>query len=143
MNQRFPRTDRIRRREDFVRVQRAGLRAPCGSVMILALPAATGARRIGFTVSRKVGNAPTRNRVKRRLRELYRTSKDQWPQTLDIVVIARQQAATASFAELREAMEKGARKLRQAVERRDPKLRVAAPAALPTQALPTPDPDLS
>lgn len=45
--------------------------------------------RLGLTLSRKVGNAVTRNRYKRRLREIFRTNKTEIPHAYDYVVIVR------------------------------------------------------
>jgi len=50
-----------------------------------------------LTVSRKVGNAVVRNRVKRRIREWFRCARASFPGSLDIVVIARRQAAELEF----------------------------------------------
>jgi ribonuclease P protein component len=58
--------------------------------------------RVGFTVSRKVGNAVVRNRVRRRLREIARqVIPDQAKPDLDYVLVGRQAALTRDFAQLR------------------------------------------
>jgi ribonuclease P protein component len=56
--------------------------------------------RVGYTVSRKVGNAVARNRVKRWLREAVRVVP-QWPDGVDVVLVARADAATAGLAGIR------------------------------------------
>lgn len=56
--------------------------------------------KVGFVVSRAVGNAPTRNRVRRRLRHLAAQRLAELPADARLVVRANPQAATASFAEL-------------------------------------------
>ena len=57
-------------------------------------------RRLGLAVSKSVGNAVTRNTVKRRFRVLARTYEDVLPKRCDIVLRAKPSAATASFASL-------------------------------------------
>ena len=74
--------------------------------------AAGGARsRLGITVSRKVGNAVVRNRLKRRIREWFRSERDRLREPLDLVVIARPQAAALSGTELRAQLSKQLEKL--------------------------------
>ena len=56
--------------------------------------------RLGITVTRKVGNAVTRNRIKRLVREVFRQHRHRLPAGLDMVWVAKQQAAGASFADV-------------------------------------------
>ena len=96
---------RLRKRREFITV-RKGQRAFCKGLIVQALPQrpAKGKEiRVGFTCSKKVGNAVTRNRAKRRLRELARTILPTsgfigW----DYVLIGRSQTTVgSSFADLK------------------------------------------
>jgi ribonuclease P protein component len=81
---------------------RTGRRAGSGTIVVhLARPDSGDRPRIGFVVSRAVGNAVTRNRVKRRLRELVRDRVDTLPDGSVLVVRALPPSAGASYAELR------------------------------------------
>ncbi len=64
----------------------------------------TGKNRVGFTVSKKLGKAVVRNRVRRRLREAYRLNEDQFQPGWDIVVVARSRAVDASFQKLNQSL---------------------------------------
>jgi ribonuclease P protein component len=57
---------------------------------------------LGLSVSKKVGNAVRRNAVRRRLKEIFRSSAAELPVDVDFVVSARPAAAEASFGELNE-----------------------------------------
>lgn len=58
---------------------------------------------IGITVSTKVGNAVCRNKVRRRIREIYRLNETRLQKGLDIVVVARVRSPHVSYAELEKA----------------------------------------
>ena len=62
--------------------------------------------RLGLSVSKKVGNAVVRNRVRRRLREVFNASLADVPEGLDLVVSARPSAAQASFEDLKAEFKK-------------------------------------
>jgi ribonuclease P protein component len=81
---------------------RTGRRAGSDTLVLhLARPDDVGPPRIGFVVSRAVGNAVTRNRVKRRLRELVRARRECLATGSLLVVRALPPSAGASYAELR------------------------------------------
>lgn len=67
--------------------------------------------RLGLTVSTKVGHAVVRNRVRRRLREIYRLNEDRLIRGVDVVVVARVRAAGAPYAKLEHSFLKLAGKL--------------------------------
>lgn len=58
------------------------------------------ANRVGITVSKKLGKAHVRNRVRRRIREVYRLNEDKFQSGWDIVVVARGRAISAPFSTL-------------------------------------------
>ncbi len=58
------------------------------------------ANRVGVTVSKKLGGAVVRNRVRRRLREVYRLNESRFAAGWDIVVVARSRCITADFEKI-------------------------------------------
>ena len=64
-----------------------------------------------FTVSTKVGCAVVRNRVRRRLREIYRLNEDKLARGVDVVVVARVRAASSDYHRLEKSFLKLADKL--------------------------------
>ena len=107
------RTERLKRRTDF-RAAAGGMRAP-GSAFVLQARrrADEGSVRVGFTVSRQVGDAVERNRVRRRLRELVkRAGAGRLRAGHDYVLVGRAAALAASFGDM-------ARELDAALDRID------------------------
>lgn len=84
-------TDRLKRREEFRRVQDTGKKHHTRHflVVVLARPDVDGPPRIGVTVTKKVGNAVQRNRVKRLVREVFRRERARFPMGCDVVFIAK------------------------------------------------------
>ena len=60
----------------------------------------TATNRVGITVSKKLGHAVVRNRVRRRLREVYRLHESRFQPGWDIVVVARSRCIKASFQDI-------------------------------------------
>lgn len=106
----FGRDRRIRSRADFVRVQTYGERATSPHFVLLvaarAKPEAPEApappSRLGIVVTRKIGSATVRNRIKRLCRECFRLWPGFVPDGIDLVVIAREGAHELSLAQVRE-----------------------------------------
>ncbi len=96
---RFPRGARIRKGIQYRALQREGRRFHTPHFVILYRPGRTGHSRVGITVSRRVGNAVVRNRVKRWVREFSRQNMGLWPRSWDFVVIARPSAGRLEHAE--------------------------------------------
>ena len=59
--------------------------------------------RIGITAGKKLGHAVVRNRIRRRLREIYRLNEDKFAPGWDIVVVARSRCVDADFQKLTRA----------------------------------------
>lgn len=70
-----------------------------------------GKNRVGITVSAKLGNAVTRNRVRRRLREVYRLNETRFRPGYDIVVVARSRSVKADFSVITQAYLSAAKQL--------------------------------
>jgi ribonuclease P protein component len=103
-NGEMKRCHRLVRASDFARVRRQG-RSWAHPLLVLAVDRnETGGTRFGFVVSRRVGGAVVRNRVKRRLREAVRRHLDEVPAGWDVVLIARAPAAEARFSEIEGAV---------------------------------------
>ena len=97
----FPRSGRLLRHADFERVYKQGRRHFSSHLTAFYFNRADeGGWRVGFTVSRALGGAVERNRMKRRLRESVRRC---WPQVslpVDVVVNPKKSVLKAEFAEL-------------------------------------------
>jgi ribonuclease P protein component len=87
---------------EFERVYRRGTAYRGRLFSVHAFPNEHGTPRLGLSVSRKVGNAVTRNAVRRRLREVFHACSSEISGDLDLVVSARPAAAGADFEALRE-----------------------------------------
>ena len=99
--------ERLRKRADFLRCYQRGRRHHGRLITLYVVhrgPSAQHAR-LGITVTRKVGGAVVRHRVKRRVREIYRRweHRRQLP-AIDLVVHARPRVREADFAALRSEM---------------------------------------
>ena len=100
----FIRDYRLRKRNDYVRVQKKGARWYTPAFVLISMPLTHGhdESRYGLTVSRKTGNSVERHRIKRRLRAVVHLEQEPLRRLRqDTVLIARREAKTRPFALLR------------------------------------------
>lgn len=104
--ERLPRTHTLRRSADYLRCYRRGRRLRGSFARVHYAPNDEGYPRLGITASRKVGKAVIRNRLKRRVREVYRRSplRGELP-PVDLVVHLEPSAAGADFGKLAKELE--------------------------------------
>ena len=97
----FGKNRRLRRTIEFALVKKEG-RTERGSLLLLGFKAGDGEKgfRAGFVTSKRVGPAVTRNRIRRRLREIVRRHQAEIRDGICLVVIARRAAAKASYLAL-------------------------------------------
>ena len=93
----------LTKREQYESIYNSGNYRANRDLVIRVLPNNLDFSRYGITVSRRVGKAVVRNRVKRRLREIIRQRA--LPPGFDIVFITRAAAATAGYAEMKKSAE--------------------------------------
>jgi ribonuclease P protein component len=98
-----PGAPRLRKHAEFVHAQRGGRRVGTRhfTLLVAAQPPPPRPARLGLVVSRAVGNAVRRNRVKRLCRECFRLWPDLLPEGVDLVVIARPSASDLGLEDVR------------------------------------------
>jgi ribonuclease P protein component len=85
----LPKSRHLRLPAEFAAVYEAKVRESRGPLMLYALPNELGFPRLGMSVSRKVGTAVRRNRIRRLIRESFRLLQHDLPQGYDLVVVVR------------------------------------------------------
>jgi ribonuclease P protein component len=113
-DERLPRRRRVRKRADYLAIQGQGRRLTGTHYLLFARPRPDGKpeARFGVTVSRKVGGAVQRNKVKRWVRESCRRMSGELPAGVDLVFIARPSAARAGYEPTARELATLARRLR-------------------------------
>ena len=104
-------TDTLKLNYEFRRLYSKGKSAVNPCVVVYTRRTGRSTNRIGFTVSTKLGHAVVRNRVRRRLREIYRLHEAEFVPGTDLVVVARTRAVTASYQQLERALLSACEKL--------------------------------
>lgn len=98
----FPHTHRVVRGADYRAIYNEGNRIQGDRFVLFWRENSLDHHRLGITVSRKVGNAVVRNRIKRLFREVFRRSCAEIPHHYDFIVNARRGCDRAGYMKLRE-----------------------------------------
>lgn len=97
-------SDSLKKNWDFSRVYKNGKSYVNKYLVMYVLENHTDRNRIGISVSKKVGNSVVRHRVTRLIRESYRLHENIFHSGMDIVVVARKNASSASYQEIEGAL---------------------------------------
>jgi len=100
----YPKAARLRRRREYLTVQRDGRRRHTAHLVVIQRPAPGAVSRLGVTASKRIGNAVVRNRLKRVLREAFRVQRAAIVPPLDVLVIAKPGADRLTYAEATEEL---------------------------------------
>ena len=88
---------------EFRRLYQKGASAVGGGMVLYCRKNRQGQSRLGLTVSTKVGGAVVRNRVRRRIREIYRLNRDKMRPGWDVIVVGRGRSAAGPYQKMNEA----------------------------------------
>jgi ribonuclease P protein component len=102
----YPKTVRIRRRREFLALQRDGRRRHTSHFVVIRRTSTGAASRLGVTVSARIGNSVVRNRVKRLVREVFRHRRGDIVPSSDVLVIAKPGASTLTYAQAATELER-------------------------------------
>ena len=111
MDERLRPIERIRNKKDFSEIYKKGRRLKGRYFVLVFVPNELNYSRLGVVVSKKVGQATVRNRVKRRFRELFRRNKALLPGNFDLVFVARPEIVQLDWPGMREEYEALIRRL--------------------------------
>ena len=102
----FPKRERLIHPQEFRSVMKFGKKVPSRNLIFFFKENRSQAHRLGLVVSREVGSAVYRNRIKRFVREFFRHQKNRIRGTLDMVILVRKNCTLQSYRETEEELEK-------------------------------------
>ncbi len=114
------RAHRVRNRRDFEAVYAAGVSKRLGPLHVHARANGLDHARLGLAVPRRLGSAPRRNRIRRRIREAFRLLRPELP-SLDLVVHVRPHEPLLETREILELLRRAAANLARRLEPSEPR----------------------
>ena len=114
----FPKSIRLRTRREYISVQRSHYRFVTNHFIVYARPNRSVTTKLGITVSRKVGRANVRNRIKRWVREAFRLNLERLPVGLLLVFVARHGRSLEAYSEVEAEMCAAVVELNRKIEKR-------------------------
>lgn len=117
-DERYPKCARVRRRREYLEIQRRGRAVHGAAFLCLVHHREGGGRaRLGITTTRRFGSAVVRNRTRRQVREAFRRGALAAPEGVDLVVIAKRSAAGLGSDAVRADLARIGRRVRRLLER--------------------------
>ncbi len=107
----------VKENYEFRRMYSKGKSGVSSYLVVYFRPNRRGNNRLGVTVSAKLGHAVVRNRIRRRIREIFRLNQPKLKQGYDMIVVARGRSVRASYQEMDRAFLSVCRKLELLEER--------------------------
>ena len=101
----LPAEHRVKRRRDFLHISKSGRFNRSPHFLVFTLERIDGPTRLGVTVTRKIGGAVVRNRIKRHLREFFRVEYQYLPSSIDMSVIGLRGAEKLSFTDVQRELQ--------------------------------------
>ena len=100
----FTRKERINDPQDFRRVMKTGSKLTSRNFILFMKENEEGCHRLGVVVSKEVGRATYRNRIKRICREFFRLHKHRIKGTVDIIILARKGCSLTKYSDAKQEL---------------------------------------
>jgi len=97
-------TQSLTKNYEFKRIYNKGKSAASGFAAVYCMKNYRTTNRLGITVSTKIGGAVQRNRIKRRLKEIYRLNEHTLCKGYNVIIVARHKSKEAKWSELQESV---------------------------------------